>query len=192
MRLGKLQSDLLRQRRGRRTKQNGAARPMEGRIAPTFVLRICEKCGHTEWWCGYHFRAKPVGFPKGAMPPFGTQPLEQRCSVLYLLPRLTGKTSVSHDGHTCFTRQESEQIFVNGSEQKAGRFQRVATGIQALVPRLSLERCPLFRQGISTGPKADTVPITVLLLLQDEFAVICEPAFVFACAFPCVSRPDTR
>lgn len=37
---------------------------------------------------------------------------------------------VSHDGHTRFARQESGQVFANGNEQKAGRFQRVAAGIQ--------------------------------------------------------------
>ena len=57
------------------------------------------------------------GVSKGV--PFGTQPLEQRCSVLYLLPRLTGKMRVSHDGHTPFARQESGQVFANGNEQKA-------------------------------------------------------------------------
>lgn len=61
--------------------------------------------------------------------PFGTQPLEQRCSVLYLLPRLTGKMRVSHDGHTRFTRQESGQIFANGNEKKAWTISEVAAGI---------------------------------------------------------------
>ena len=41
-----------------------------------------------------------------------------RCSVLYLLPRLTDKMRVSHDGHTRFARQESGQVFANGNEQK--------------------------------------------------------------------------
>lgn len=53
------------------------------------------------------------------MPPFGTQPLEQRCSVLYLLARLVGNMSVSHDGHARFAHQESGQVFANGSEQKS-------------------------------------------------------------------------
>lgn len=58
-----------------------------------------------------------AGVSKGGdKPPFGTQPLEQRCSVLYLLPRLTGKMRVSHGGHTRFARQESGQVFANGNE----------------------------------------------------------------------------
>lgn len=66
------------------------------------------------------------------MPPFGTQPLEQRCSVLYLLARLVGNMSVSHDGHARFAHQESGQVFANGSEQNPVRFQRVSAGIQNL------------------------------------------------------------
>ena len=61
--------------------------------------------------------------------PFGTQPLEQRCSVLYLLLRLTGKMRVSHDGHTRFIRQESRQVFADGHEQKACSLSEVAAGI---------------------------------------------------------------
>ena len=102
---------------------------MAGQIFLLF-LRVL-RMGHTSKnaKCG-HIPIKPRGYPKGAAPPFGTQPLEQRCSVLYLLPRLTGKMRVSHDGHTRFARQESGQVFANGNEQKAGRFQRVAAGIQ--------------------------------------------------------------
>lgn len=61
--------------------------------------------------------------------PFGTQPLEQRCSVLYLLLRLTGKMRVSHDGHARFARQESGQVFANRNEQKACSISGVAVGI---------------------------------------------------------------
>lgn len=91
---------------------------MAGQIFLLF-LRVL-RMGHTSKnaKCG-HIPIKPWGYPKGAMPPFGTQPLEQRCSVLYLLPRLTGKRRVSHDGHTRFARQESGQVFANGNEQKA-------------------------------------------------------------------------
>lgn len=67
--------------------------------------------------------------------PFGTQPLEQRCSVLYLLPRLTGKMRVSHDGHTRFIRQESGQVF-RMEMRKTVRFQRVAAGISYCTTRL--------------------------------------------------------
>ena len=61
--------------------------------------------------------------------PFATQPLGQRCSVLYLLLRLTGKMRVSHDGHSRFIRQESGQVFANGNEQKACSLSEVAAGI---------------------------------------------------------------
>ena len=66
---------------------------------------------------------KSGGVSKGADAPFGTQPLEQRCSVLYLTARLTGKMRVSPYGHTRFIRQENGQVFVNGvGEQKPVRF----------------------------------------------------------------------
>ena len=103
---------------------------MAGQIFLLF-LRILRMLAHKqkcEVWP--HSDKTEGGYPKGAAPPFGTQPLEQRCSVLYLLLRLTGKMRVSHDGHTRFARQESGQVFANGNEQKAGRFQRVAAGIQ--------------------------------------------------------------
>lgn len=60
----------------------------------------------------------------GVKPPFGTQPLEQRCNVLYLLARLAGKMWVSHDGHTHFERQENGRDFANGNEQKPVRFHK--------------------------------------------------------------------
>ena len=72
-----------------------------------------QKC---EMWIGSDKTWVSKGYP------FGTQPLEQRCSVLYLLLRLTGKMRVSHDGHTRFIRQESGQDFANGNEQKLGDF----------------------------------------------------------------------
>lgn len=62
---------------------------------------------------------KSGGVSKGAAASFGTQPLEQRCSVLYLTTRLVGKMRVSHYGHTRFIRQENGQGFVNGNEQKS-------------------------------------------------------------------------
>ena len=77
---------------------------------------------HTECRCGYPFSTKPAGFPKGEAAPFGTQPLEQRCSVLYLTARLAGKMRVPHGGHTRFIRQENRQAFVNGNEQKSCSF----------------------------------------------------------------------
>lgn len=49
---------------------------------------------------------KAGGVSKGEAAPFGTQPLEQRCSVLYLTARLAGKMRVSPYGHTHFERQD--------------------------------------------------------------------------------------
>ena len=72
---------------------------------------------------------------------FGTQPLEQRCSVVYLLPRLTGKMRVSHDRHTHFIRQQSGQVFANGNEQKACLLSEVAAGISA---RIQVEKNNLY------------------------------------------------
>lgn len=63
----------------------------------------------------------------------GSKPLEQRCSVLYLLLRLTGKMRVSHDGHTRFIRQESGQVFADGHEQKACSISQVAAGIYSFI-----------------------------------------------------------
>ena len=53
---------------------------------------------------------KTDGVSKGGSTPFGTQPLEQRCSVLYLTARLVGKMRVSPYGHTRFIRQENGQV----------------------------------------------------------------------------------
>lgn len=62
---------------------------------------------------------KSDGVSKGAVAPFGTQPLEQRCSVLYLTARLAGKMRVLPYEHTRFIRLENGQVFVNGNEQKS-------------------------------------------------------------------------
>ena len=52
-----------------------------------------------------------------------------KCSVLYLLSRLTGKMRVSPDGNARFARQENGQVFANGDEQKPGPVSGVTTGI---------------------------------------------------------------
>ena len=96
---------------------NGAMHDLHG-AQLLFIVRILEKCSHTEYLCGLAFRRNPEGFPKGAAAPFGTQPLEQRCSVLYLPLRLAGKMRVSQGGHTHFIQQENVQVFVNGNKQK--------------------------------------------------------------------------
>ena len=79
------------------------------------------KCGHAP---------TKRGVSKGGVkPPFGTQPLEQRCSVLYLLARLAGKCGRRMiDTHILSDRKTGEG-FSNGNEQKPVRFQRVAAGI---------------------------------------------------------------
>lgn len=64
------------------------------------------------------FRRNPAGVSKGAAASFGTQPLEQRCSVLYLTARLAGKMRVSPYGHTRFNRQENRQVFVSRERAK--------------------------------------------------------------------------
>ena len=56
-----------------------------------FFFAVLEDGTHDQkcevWPCS----DKTRGFQRGRKPPFGTQPLEQRCSVLYLLARLAGK-----------------------------------------------------------------------------------------------------
>lgn len=82
--------------------------------------------------------SRPVGrgrgFPKGAAGPLWHTTLLARCSVLYLLARLTGEA-----GCVAFAprlrRQENGRGFVSGSEQKPVRFRGAAAGIQAPVPR---------------------------------------------------------
>ena len=64
--------------------------------------------------------------------PFGTRPLKQRCSVLYLLARLTGKMRVLLDGNARFDRQESGQFFASGNEQKACSISEVTAGIEKI------------------------------------------------------------
>lgn len=82
-----------------------------------YTSRI-EKCAHAPTEPGGHKEC-----------PFGTRPLEQRCSVLYLLARLTGRLRISPDGNTHFVRQESRQIFANGNEQKDRLLSEAAASI---------------------------------------------------------------
>lgn len=85
-------------------------------------------------WVG--ISEKSGGVSKGADAPFGTQPLEQRCSVLYLTARLARKMRVSQDGHTRFIRQENGQVFVNGNEQKPCSVSISGGGYNTLLTRL--------------------------------------------------------
>ena len=91
---------------------------MGGGYAFSF-LRFWRMGGH-EQNCEVRPHFDKTGDSKGV--PFGTQPLEQRCSVLYLLARLAGKMRVSHDGHTRFIRQESGQVLRIGMSKKPVRF----------------------------------------------------------------------
>jgi hypothetical protein len=85
------------------------------------------KCGHTP---------TKQGVSKGRLDaPFGTQPLEQRCSVLYLLARLAGNMWVSPYGHTHFERQENGRDFANGNEQNPVCFHKRQRVYKAPVPR---------------------------------------------------------
>ena len=63
-----------------------------------------------------------TGVPKGAS--LWHTALLAKCSVLYLLSRLTGKMRGSPDGNTHFARQENGQVFADGDEQKAERFRK--------------------------------------------------------------------
>ncbi len=126
---------------------------MAGQIFLLFlrVLRMGRTSKNAK--CG-HIPIKPWGYPKGAMPPFGTQPLEQRCSVLYLLPRLTGKMRVSHDGHTRFARQESGQVFRMGMSKKLGGFREWQWGYKTQ-DRLTLPRTQSVQFLLSSGKYLD-------------------------------------
>ena len=104
---------------GRRSNEKGThIRRMGGGYAFSF-LRFWRMGGH-EQNCEVRPHFDKTGDSKGV--PFGTQPLEQRCSVLYLLARLAGKMRVSHDGHTRFIRQESGQVLRIGMSKKPVRF----------------------------------------------------------------------
>ena len=118
LRLGESGGNFFRMRK-RTEKQKKAARLSDGGTdRAAFILRFGGNVATLAGASGYHFR-QSRGFPKGAKASLWHTTLLARCSVLYLLPRLTGKMRVSHDGHTRFARQESGQIFANGNEQKA-------------------------------------------------------------------------
>ena len=77
--------------------------------------------------CGLYRLPGKTGVSKGASLWHTT--LLAKCSVLYLLSRLTGKMRVSPDGNARFARQENGQVFANGDEQKPGLVSGVAAGI---------------------------------------------------------------
>ena len=114
---------------GQTGQQKGSALLPDCRVVMRSLFVVLEGGAHKQN-CEVWLRSDKTRVSKGY--PFGTQPLEQRCSVLYLLLRLTGKMRVSHDGHTRFIRQESGQVFVNGNEQKVWSVSEVAAGICSL------------------------------------------------------------
>lgn len=121
---------------GRRCKKEADICRISGQIS-AFIFAVLEDGAHEQKCEVWPQSDKTRGFQRGRKPPFGTQPLEQRCSVLYLLARLARKMWVSHDGHTCFKRQENGRGFVNGNEQKPVRFQKRRRVYKAPVPRSS-------------------------------------------------------
>lgn len=81
---------------------------------------VLEGWGIAALLCRLYRLPDKTGVPKGAS--LWHTALLAKCSVLYLLSRLTGKMRVSPDGNTHFARQENGQAFADGDEQKAGRF----------------------------------------------------------------------
>lgn len=78
-------------------------------------------------FCGSHRLPGKTGGSKGAS--LWHTALLAKCSVLYLLSRLTGKMRVSPDGNAHFARQENGQVFADGDEQKPEPVSGVAVGI---------------------------------------------------------------
>ena len=81
---------------------------------------VLEGRGAAALLCGLYWLPDKTGVSKGAS--LWHTALLAKCSVLYLLSRLTGKMRVSPDGNARFARQENGQVFANGDEQKTGRF----------------------------------------------------------------------
>lgn len=71
--------------------------------------RSCDLCPHSD---------KTGGFQRGALSPFGTRLCRAKCSVLYLLARLTGEAGCGASCAPACTGRKTGRIFVNGSEQK--------------------------------------------------------------------------
>ncbi len=73
---------------------------------------------------------KTGGFQRGAMPPLWHTTLLARCSVLYLLARLTGETGCNTVS-TPLTLAGKRAGFCDREGTKTVRFQRAAAGIQS-------------------------------------------------------------
>lgn len=84
-------------------------------------MQKCNLCPHTD---------KTGGFQRGAMPPLWHTTLLARCSVLYLLARLTGETGCNTVS-TPLTLAGKRAGFCDREGTKTVRFQRAAAGIQS-------------------------------------------------------------
>ena len=73
---------------GQTGQQKGSALLPDCRVVMRSLFVVLEDGAHKQN-CEVWLRSDKKRFSKGY--PFGTRPLEQRCSVLYLLARLTGK-----------------------------------------------------------------------------------------------------
>jgi hypothetical protein len=88
---------------------------------------VLEGWGIAALLCRLYRLPDKTGVPKGAS--LWHTALLAKCSVLYLLSRLTGKMRVSPDGNAHFARQENGQVFADGDEQKPEPVSGVAVGI---------------------------------------------------------------
>ena len=76
---------------GQTGQQKGSALLPDCRVVMHSLFVVLEDGAHKQN-CEVWLRSDKKRVSKGY--PFGTRPLEQRCSVLYLLVRLAGKTGV--------------------------------------------------------------------------------------------------
>ena len=88
---------------------------------------VLEGRGAAALLCGLYWLPDKTGVSKGAS--LWHTALFAKCSVLYLLSRLTGKMRVSLDRNARFARQENGQVFADGGEQKPEPVSGVAAGI---------------------------------------------------------------
>ena len=171
---------------GRRCKKEADICRISGQIS-AFIFAVLEDGAHEQKCEVWPQSDKTRGFQRGRKPPFGTQPLEQRCSVLYLLARLARKMWVSHDGHTCFKRQENGRGLNGMIKSPSVSKRRGYTKLPSLVLR---GNAVLFWQRISTRSKPDAVPVAIRLPLQNKFAVEGELSLVCARPLGSISGPN--
>ena len=103
-------------------QRSGADQPVvEGWSAP--FLWVLEGWGHgrRNADCG-HTPTKPGVSKGGQRPPLWHTALLARCSVLYLLARLTGEAGGRCGMHPACTGRKTGWVFVTGREQKACPF----------------------------------------------------------------------